>query len=235
MTNQDLESCKRDIEIIRSTIERSKVNLGSMALLFIIYGATVLISNLFCPPATMYLDILRSVFPWIRYAVLTASLVFFFFLYRNSRAANNIHTLLLLRIWGITMFGIPLITLVKNILLLILNEDILYRAQPIVLVLVHLLEIYAFVFSLMFTGMFLENKLMTILALVLLPIPFLALMSQAGGVALTDGVYIASYFASKLHVCYNAVSCAYMAIGIYFIVNKITKKRNSQQVIHGNK
>lgn len=76
MTNQDMEACKRDIEIIKSTIERSKVNLGSMALLFIIYGATVLVSNIFCPPATMYLDVLRSFFPWIRYIVLAALLIF---------------------------------------------------------------------------------------------------------------------------------------------------------------
>ena len=231
MTNQDLESCKRDIEIIRSTIERSRVNLGSMALLFIIYGATVLVSNIFCPPTTMYLDVLRSFFPWIRYIVLAALLIFFIFLYRSNRVANNIHTLLLLRIWGITMFGIPLIAFVKNILLVMLNEDILYRVQPIILVLVHLLEIYAFVFALMFTGMFLGNKLMTILALVFLPVPFLALMSQAGGVALTDGIYIASYFASKLHLCYNAVSCAYMAIGIYFMASI---KYSRPQIIHGN-
>ena len=129
------------------------------------------------------------------------------------------------------MFCIPLIAFVKNLLLVMLNEDILYRVQPIVLVLVHLLEIYAFVFALMFTGMFLGNKLMTILALVFLPVPFLALMSQAGGVALTDGIYIASYFASKLHLCYNAVSCAYMAIGIYFMASI---KYSRPQIIHGN-
>lgn len=225
MTNQDLESCKRDIEIIKSTIEKSKVNLGSMALLFLIYGVTILISNTLCPPVTMYLDIIQSFYPWLRYIVLAALFAVYCMLLHKTRANNNVYTLRLLHIWGITMFGIPLITLAKNLIILILGNDILNRVQPVILVLVHLLEILAFIFALLFTGVVLGNKIMVILSLLLMPTTFWILMSHAGGVALVDGVYIASYIASQLQVCYNLVAIIYIGLGVLFSLEKIRQKR----------
>lgn len=230
MTNQDLESCKRDIEIIKSTIEKSKVNLGNMALLFLIYGVTILISDmLLCPSAIMYPDLIQTFYPWLRYIVLAALFAVYCILLHKTRINNNVYTLRLLHIWGITMFGIPLFTLVKNLIILIHGNDILNRVQPIILVLVHLLEILAFIFALLFTGVVLGNKVMVILSLLLIPTTFWILMSHAGGVALVDGVHIASYIASQLQECYNLVAIVYIGLGILFLLEKIWQKRKTNK------
>ena len=233
MTNQDLESCKRDIEIIKSTIERSKVNLGSIAPLFIIYGVTVLLFN-FSIVAVRYFTLVDPVLPlppvilhihaWSRYLLLAVLFVLFYRRYRSVKASDNPYALQLMRIWGIAMFLSPMLTLLRTGFVELYGADNFMGVESLMLILVDLAEVFAFLFSLLFTGIILNHKLLTASALIFFPLIFFILFNHSQGCLFVDAEYIASFVHSRISRCNDIVVGGYALLGIYFLCAKRRKE-----------
>lgn len=176
MTNQDLESCKRDIEIIKSTIEKSKVNLGSIATLFILYGIMMLTDILATLIMSRFFD--QSWYPtyWlIKNIVFFGAFVLFVWFYTKNyihlKKSNHSYTLRLYLLWGIVMFFIPALDHCFYLASKVIFADAIYAgARTIVHAIPDLLILFSFPFALLATGILLEKKSITITASCLFPL-----------------------------------------------------------------
>ena len=181
MTNQDLESCKRDIEIIKSTIEKSKVNLGSISALFILYGIIMLLKTIATGTIAYAIYITYDWYPVYQTTVnILYGLVFGLFIlfyagnYVKLRKCNNFYTLQLYLLWGFVMFFVPLMnTCFLAVIKTIFGNELFETGiQLIICTIPGILEVFSFVFALMATGLILNKKSITTIAACL----FLALL-----------------------------------------------------------
>ena len=228
MTNQDLESCKRDIEIIKSTIEKSKVNLGSIAKLFIYFGA-------FSCLLAIYFELIRngSAFPWYQTAryvyfaleIFSSLLLIFLFAayYAKMRRTNHLHTLLLFRVWGIVMFIIP----ICNVILLILTLFLFPGSERVTMqFLFSIVECVAFILALAFTGLYLNKRIMVTISLCAflgLLLSFFFSVSFPLNASPENAYSVLEFLNRKAESCLEATRFGYICMGIYLIPKRKVK------------
>jgi hypothetical protein len=188
MTNQELESCKRDIAVIKSTIERSKINLKSIALLFVLYGGLYLAEYLFgCGGAWLvgrfvsyeaYLAF-NTVYKYVALAATVVFLIYYIRNYLKLRQNSNSHTLQLYLFWGIILFGLPLInkavTLTYDTLVALLGNDFPGASiHTVVFAILPVIRLFSLPFALITTGFMQEKRSIVILGVCLFPVLYAA-------------------------------------------------------------
>ena len=82
MDNKNLNSYCNDIEIIKNTIERSKIDFSILSNFFMIYGAInlfIFTTMILCGRFFVYngLSVLNIILPSVRYVLLAVMLVFY--------------------------------------------------------------------------------------------------------------------------------------------------------------
>ena len=105
MASRNFESYKKDIETIKHIIEKTKIDIKELALLFIAYGSATLITY-----AVIYFQLLSArdylhstlarTFAYIQYPIFLLLFVFFIIKRKDLRRMNNPYTLQLCQIWG---------------------------------------------------------------------------------------------------------------------------------------
>lgn len=235
MTNHELESCKRDIEIIRSTIEKSKVNLGAVSRLFIIYGtATLLLSLirrlcliLITPIYTAQTHQILSIVNPITQMILSAVLLFFYLKnYFHLKKHNHSYTLQLFKIWGVAMFAIPLFVSLVNCLAEFIYQKELYQSISIVLVsLLAFSEGIFFLTSLFYTGIVLGKRMITVSSIAMFVLMVFIYFVHPE-IPHESYFHIHSYIDTRTWFCRMIVMIGYIFIGIYLYPRKETKTWN---------
>lgn len=224
MTNQELDACKRDIEIIKSTIEKSKVNLGSISKLFIIYGVTdfiLLASNLIVSGFHWYKNI-SVLFPIIQLAIFSFLLFLYIRNYANLKRSNNTYTLQLLRVWGIAMFLLPLFSIASTLATVFIQPSTFSdNMHVILLALPEFTGILMFMIALLFTGIVLNKKSMIIASLVLIVsvIPVYHFGACSADVSAPYTIY--SYLRTRTLVYKLAELLGYIMMGIRLLPKKV--------------
>ena len=229
MTHQDIDSCKQDIEIIKSTIEKSKVNLGSIAKLFIFFGVCSFITTVLGYLPRYFIDSDQFLAVYIICLAVDLSLKLMLILlyakhYRKFKNTNNIYTLQLFRTWGIVMFMIPIFSTCILLLSLGLFQSSL---RFTLLFLSTFIEVIAFIMAAAFTGIVLNKKVLSAVSLCALP-ALLLLFNFSGGFpdsASFDNAYpIFAYMSHQANVCEFMSLIGYIVMGIYLLPKKGTKK-----------
>ena len=172
MTNRELDSCKRDIEIIKSTIEKTKVNLGSISKIFIVYGMLefiLLFTNLIVSRFHWYGQIQSIIFGVLHFVTLIILLLLFIRNYMAMQRKNHSYTLQLLHIWGIAMFVFPIYSIISVLATFFVDSaHFADNIRIILLALPEFSEILFFMGALLYTGFLLNKKFMIISALALM-------------------------------------------------------------------
>ena len=233
MTNQDLESCKRDIEIIKSTIEKSKVNLGSIAKLFIIYGTTMLLFSLIrrlcliliAPVYTTVVhQVLTVVNPIVQIAVSLILLFVYLKNYAQLRKTNHFFTLQLYQLWGVSMFALPLLTSAVSLSVELICGNEFYQSFSLILTCLPLFaECIFFLASLLYTGIALNKKTVILSSAVLFALMIAVYfihpeISQESYIPIYFRIY--SYINTRTWLCRMIVFLGYMFVGIYLFPKK---------------
>lgn len=231
MTNQDLESCKRDIEIIKSTIEKSKVNLESIAKLFLFYGIfsfifTVLgvIINHF--GSRDWYQTVHTIY--IIVDTLTSMLLVFMYIrkYLTFKNEQNIYSLQLLRVWGIVMFYIPIFNCCFFWMYILLMKIMPNFYRPLLLFTSTFIEVIVFIMATVFTGIVLNKKALTTVALCTIPAILILFLFGAGYPSdiSMSGIYnVLTYINRQTDVCQLIPLLGYIAMGIYLLPPKRRK------------
>ena len=239
MTNQDLESCKRDIEIIRSTMERSKVNLGSIAKLFLVYGGVRLFQLLGTRCLSVFLThryatepwftFLFHLFPLIHVATLVILFVFYQKNYNRLKQRDIPYTLQLYRLWGYALFYTPAFTyIVTKTVDLLFSYGILTGsgAPKALYVIPYTAEIAAFLFALICTGILLENKAITSVAAIALPLLlgiFFIGSENLSDMGLGDLYALYTHSEAMGWFAYVLLMLGYLLVGLYLLPKKDQK------------
>ncbi len=227
MTNQDLEACKRDIEIIKSTIEKSKVNLGSLSALFILYGIIMLLDTVatgFVAHAIYITQDWYLVYENILHVLRMIVLGLFIFYYANRflklRKSNNFFTLQLFGLWGFVMLFVPLMnTCFIAVTKAVCGNELYMGANPqlIICSIPGILEVFSFVFALMATGLMLNKRTITVasaclfIALLML---YFVLPSTITVIENHEGIMIYNYIGLRTNAGRTVTFLGYVIMGI---------------------
>ena len=224
MIDHELDSCKRDIEIIKSTIEKSKVNLGSISKLFIIYGVTdfiLLALNLIISGFHWHKSV-SAIFPIVHFTIFSFLLFLYIRNYANLKRSNNTYTLQLLRVWGIAMFVLPILSITSTLATIFIQPSTFSdNMHVILLALPEFAGILVFMMALLFTGIVLNKKSMVIIALVLMMSVIPVYHLGAGFADVTAPYTIYYYLCTRTLIYKFAELLGYIIMGIRLLPKKV--------------
>lgn len=221
MFKKDLNSFRKDLEAITSTIGKTKYDRAAISNFFIIYGAVMLLVS-----TAGYIMDRSSVFWQSTYTVILNSIlypatvflvIYFFIARRRLRQENSVNTLKIFDVWGFEMLFLPILLVISgSIAEFTYSGEVFNSYLGFILIFVLTVLIVTFIATLYFTGVITEDKnvffIAVVFSFIFVVCYFVVLRSNADEtmeVILTDIYYylicfIPFYWAS------------YILLGVYF-------------------
>ena len=225
MASRNLESYKKDIETIKHIIEKTKIDIKELALLFIAYGSAMLITY-----AVIYFQLLSArdylhstlarTFAYIQYPIFLLLFVFFIIKRKDLRRMNNPYTLQLCQIWGCVMFLFPLFNLISTMISSIVDRTHSNALLAIVCTIPSVIQVFSFFLATSYTGIILNKKWLTYTSFGFIAILFAIYCLGTFDITEPSIYFFSSYIGARTTYCQFIVNISYILLGIHFWTQK---------------
>lgn len=223
MLKKDLNSFRKDLEAITSTIGKTKYDRAAISNFFIVYGTIELLLSVTALIVKSVVKFWPSTYTIVFNSTLCLATVFlliYFFRERRSlKQGNSVNTLKLFDIWGFVMLLLPaLMTVLDSIAKLAYSIRAFNGFLTFLIIFELTVLIIAFIATLYFTGVITEDKnilfIAVVFAVVFVACYYINLQFNADKAMEDILAYIYHYI-----ICFVPVYWAsYILLGVYFKV-----------------
>lgn len=218
-----IQSAINNIAVIKQTIEKSKINLQRLSGLFLCMGIVPVLAQILRRVATLIAfnnrlpDIFFYILQLVPYITLAALFIVFIRMRLGLKQTNNPYTLQLFDMWGIIMFAVPAVTIAISTTGLLLNRNNgnYLSVMSFISSITVMINYTAVIAGMLFTGITINKKLLTIIGIILLLAVPLGILFYINGLSGEQNI-IAGILGMTSTICSITRYVIFIFMGIYF-------------------
>lgn len=230
--NSPIQAAINDIAVIKQTIEKSKINLQKLSGMFLCMGIVLVCVQILrriavfiaanrCP------DIVLYTLQLVPHVTLIALFIVFIKTRFGLKQTNSSYTLQLFDMWGIIMFAIPAVTIAISTTGLLLNHNNgnYLSVMSFISSVEVMINYTAVITGMIFTGITINKKLLTIAGIVMLLAVPLGILFYISGLSGEQNI-IAGILGMTATLCSIARYVIFIFMGVYFKLQSGGKNGN---------
>ena len=228
MYKSSVGDCCDDIALIKSTVANSRFDYRALAIPFLLYGGLNFILEVLYVQLAFrfnYAGFWSSIsFSGMKSAVMIATAVCYIYNLKMLRDRNNVATLQIYKIWGFVMLLIPCINLIWQFIYLATVKGYPKGALPISYIVITVIILYSFIVALLFTGVLLNDKFLTVMSILFVPFVVVLFLLGAGRQSIDTIERVADFVMNRMTVANMVMLFSYIWVGLYCLLLRREKK-----------